>query len=49
MPGTGGETQLTDALHGLDTMEAYHIKGKLYDCGSEGRLYDSKYWICPEV
>ena len=35
MPGAGGEIQLTDALHGLDTMEAYHIKGKSHDCGSK--------------
>lgn len=35
VPGAGGEIQLTDALHGLDTIEAYHLKGKSHDCGSK--------------
>lgn len=37
-PGAGGEIQLTDALHQLrllETIEAYHIKGKSHDCGSK--------------
>ena len=37
-PGAGGEIQLTDALHKLreiETIEAYHIKGKSHDCGSK--------------
>ena len=25
----------TDALHGLDTIEAYHVNGKSHDCGSK--------------
>jgi len=36
--GAGGEIQLTDALHQLnllETLEAYHIKGKSHDCGSK--------------
>jgi len=35
MPGAGGEIQLTDALHGLDTIEAFHLTGKSHDCGSK--------------
>jgi len=37
-PGAGDEIQLTDALHQLrllETVEAYHIKGKSHDCGSK--------------
>ncbi|TXH93145.1 MAG: UTP--glucose-1-phosphate uridylyltransferase GalU [Rheinheimera sp.] len=37
-PGAGDEIQLTDALHQLrllETIEAYHIKGKSHDCGSK--------------
>lgn len=37
-PGAGGEIQLTDALHQLrsiETMEAYHLKGRSHDCGSK--------------
>ncbi|SFB95986.1 UTP--glucose-1-phosphate uridylyltransferase GalU [Pseudoalteromonas denitrificans] len=37
-PGAGGEIQLTDTLHQLrllETIEAYHIKGKSHDCGSK--------------
>ena len=37
-PGAGGEIQLTDALHQLrilETIEAYHLKGKSHDCGSK--------------
>lgn len=37
-PGAGGEIQLTDALHELrelETLEAYHLKGKSHDCGSK--------------
>ncbi|MCJ8293076.1 MAG: UTP--glucose-1-phosphate uridylyltransferase GalU [Colwellia sp.] len=37
-PGAGGEIQLTDALHQLkilETVDAYHIKGKSHDCGSK--------------
>lgn len=37
-PGAGDEIQLTDALdqlHLLETIEAYHIKGKSHDCGSK--------------
>ncbi|GGI98591.1 UTP--glucose-1-phosphate uridylyltransferase [Shewanella hanedai] len=37
-PGAGDEIQLTDALHKLreiETIEAYHIKGKSHDCGSK--------------
>ncbi|MBH0002146.1 UTP--glucose-1-phosphate uridylyltransferase GalU [Pseudoalteromonas sp. SWYJZ12] len=37
-PGASGEIQLTDALlqlcH-LETLEAYHLKGKSHDCGSK--------------
>lgn len=36
--GAGGEIQLTDALHQLhkvETLEAYHLKGKSHDCGSK--------------
>ena len=35
MPGSGGEIQLTDALHKLEELEAYHLKGKSHDCGSK--------------
>ena len=35
MPGAGGEIQLTDALHQLEELEAYHLKGKSHDCGSK--------------
>ena len=35
MPGAGGEIQLTDALHKLKDLEAYHLKGKSHDCGSK--------------
>lgn len=38
LPGAGGEIQLTDALHLLrllETIEAYHIKGKSHDCASK--------------
>ena len=35
MPGAGCEIQLTDALHGLDTIEAYYLKGKSHDSGSK--------------
>ena len=37
-PGAGGEIQLTDALHSLrklESLEAYHLKGKSHDCGSK--------------
>ncbi|WP_278381527.1 UTP--glucose-1-phosphate uridylyltransferase GalU [Pseudoalteromonas distincta] len=37
-PGAGGEIQLTDALlqlRHLETLEAYHLKGKSHDCGSK--------------
>ncbi|QWF33920.1 UTP--glucose-1-phosphate uridylyltransferase GalU [Pseudoalteromonas sp. SiA1] len=37
-PGAGGEIQLTDALlqlRHLETIEAYHLKGKSHDCGSK--------------
>lgn len=37
-PGAGDEIQLTDGLHQLrllETIEAYHIKGKSHDCGSK--------------
>lgn len=37
-PGAGDEIQLTDGLHQLrllETLEAYHIKGKSHDCGSK--------------
>ena len=37
-PGAGGEIQLTDALlqlRHLETLEAYHRKGKSHDCGSK--------------
>lgn len=37
-PGAGGEIQLTDALlqlRNLETIEAYHLKGKSHDCGSK--------------
>lgn len=37
-PGAGDEIQLTDGLHQLrllQTIEAYHIKGKSHDCGSK--------------
>jgi len=37
-PGAGGEIQLTDALHQLkilETVDAYHLKGKSHDCGSK--------------
>ncbi len=37
-PGAGGEIQLTDALHQLrliESLEAYHLKGKSHDCGSK--------------
>jgi len=36
--GAGGEIQLTDALlqlRHLETLEAYHLKGKSHDCGSK--------------
>jgi len=36
--GAGDEIQLTDALHKLrelETVEAYHLKGKSHDCGSK--------------
>jgi len=35
MPGAGSEIQLTDAIHRLDTIEAYHLIGKSHDCGSK--------------
>ena len=37
-PGAGGEIQLTDALlqlRHLETLEAYHLRGKSHDCGSK--------------
>jgi len=37
-PGAGGEIQLTDALlqlRHIETLEAYHLKGKSHDCGSK--------------
>lgn len=37
-PGAGDEIQLTDGLHQLrllETLEAYHIKGKSHDCGNK--------------
>ncbi|WP_348728315.1 UTP--glucose-1-phosphate uridylyltransferase GalU [Rheinheimera texasensis] len=37
-PGAGDEIQLTDGLHQLrllETIEAYHLKGKSHDCGSK--------------
>ena len=37
-PGAGDEIQLTDALlqlRHLETIEAYHLKGKSHDCGSK--------------
>jgi UTP--glucose-1-phosphate uridylyltransferase len=37
-PGAGGEIQLTDALlqlRHLETIEAYHLKGRSHDCGSK--------------
>ncbi|GAP75695.1 UTP--glucose-1-phosphate uridylyltransferase GalU [Pseudoalteromonas sp. MM17-2] len=37
-PGAGGEIQLTDALHQLrqlQTVEAFHLKGRSHDCGSK--------------
>jgi len=36
--GAGGEIQLTDALHQLcnnDKIDAYHLKGQSFDCGSK--------------
>jgi len=36
--GTGGEIQLTDAIHALlqyEKVRAYRVKGKRYDCGSK--------------
>lgn len=38
LPGAGDEIQLTDAiaeLMTLETVEAFHISGKLHDCGSK--------------
>jgi UTP--glucose-1-phosphate uridylyltransferase len=37
-PGAGGEIQLTDALDQLlseQTVEAYRMTGKTYDCGNK--------------
>jgi UTP--glucose-1-phosphate uridylyltransferase len=37
-PGAGGEIQLTDAIATLmqqSGVEAYHIRGRSYDCGSK--------------
>ncbi|MBN3563448.1 UTP--glucose-1-phosphate uridylyltransferase GalU [Aliamphritea spongicola] len=37
-PGAGNEIQLTDAMDALleeDTMEAYRMQGKTYDCGNK--------------
>ena len=38
LPGTGGEIQLTDSLDELlsmETISAYHLIGKVHDCGSK--------------
>jgi len=40
-PGAGGEIQLTDALQALtreSPLEAYNMRGKIYDCGNKAGL-----------
>ena len=46
-PGAGGEIQLTDALHGLlsksHAIDAYHLVGRTFDCGSRLGLATANY------
>ena len=47
MPGTGGEIQLTDAIHSLlsksHSIDAYHLVGRTFDCGNKLGLATANY------